>query len=120
MSRSDWNSQPEIGQRLRLVRQARESSLTSVAEACGLSAATLSRIENGKQDLTIATLVRLCEVLGCSPNDMLSAEQREPHSLLAALRDVQRAKEAFRGAAAHLESMEKRLRVFARPGKRRA
>src|SRR5687768_10801632 len=111
MGTRDWNTHLEIGQRLRLIRQAREEPLTAIADRCDLSAATLSRIENGKQDLSVATLLRLCDALGCFPNDVLAAGERDPNSILAALRDVQRAKAAFRAAADHVESMEKRLRL---------
>lgn len=116
-----YNSPAEIGQRLRMIRHAREASLSQIADEAGLSAATMSRIETGKQDLSVATLLVICDTLGCSPDDVLLNESRDPASLLAALGDVQRAKEAFAAAAAHVENMERRLRAFGiRDGKQRS
>lgn len=117
--RNDWNSVEEIGERLRAIRHARDASLGDIADPCELSVATLSRIENGKQDLSVRTLLALCDALDCSPNDVLATESRDPQSVLAALKDVDRAKEAFRSAANHVEAMERRLREFTR-GKKRA
>jgi transcriptional regulator with XRE-family HTH domain len=114
---SPFNTPLEIGQRLRIIRKIREASLSDVAEICHISAATLSRIETGKQDLSVTTLLILCDALACAPDDVLLTAARNASSLLAALSDVERAKEAFAAATEHVENMEKRLRAFAGAGK---
>lgn len=61
-----------IGQKLRSARQSQQLSLTQVATKARISAATLSRIENGKQALDVDTLFLLARILGASPADLVS------------------------------------------------
>jgi transcriptional regulator with XRE-family HTH domain len=100
-----------IGERLRAVRRARGESLHDIAQRCDLSAATLSRIETGKQDLSVSILLKMCAALETSHNDVLTSESLEP-AVLAALADVERAKAAFVEAAERVAAMEKRLRAL--------
>jgi transcriptional regulator with XRE-family HTH domain len=62
----------QIGDRLREARRKRRLSLQQVAQAAGISAATLSRIETSKQSLDIKLLVRVAETLGAPAADFLS------------------------------------------------
>jgi transcriptional regulator with XRE-family HTH domain len=52
-----------VGQRLRLIRKARKLSIRTLAEHCGLSANTLSLIENGKTSPSVSTLYQLAKGL---------------------------------------------------------
>lgn len=61
-----------IGERLRAARQTREWSLTQVAAKAKMSAATLSRIENEKQALDIATLFSLAKILGVPAEELVA------------------------------------------------
>jgi len=54
----------EVGPRLRQLREQKVMSARQVADAAGLSAAYLSRLENGHVSPTVATLARLVEAMG--------------------------------------------------------
>jgi len=60
-----------VGERLRTARMSRELSLGDVAGQIGVSAATLSRIENGKQSLDLPLFLDLARVLAVRPVAML-------------------------------------------------
>ncbi|MCL4504965.1 MAG: helix-turn-helix domain-containing protein [Chloroflexi bacterium] len=55
-----------VGYRLRQLRAVRELSIRTLAETSGLSANTLSLIENGKTSPSVSTLQRLAGALGVS------------------------------------------------------
>ncbi len=55
---------PLIGARLRAARQGRRLTIRDVAGASGLTAGFLSRLERDELQPSVASLVRLCEVLG--------------------------------------------------------
>jgi len=63
--------QPELGARLRLLRQERRLTLSEVANATGISASFLSLVESGKNDLTISRLARLCSYYRLGVEDVL-------------------------------------------------
>ena len=60
-----------IGDRLREARCARQYSLTDVAGKAHISAATLSRIENGKQSLDVGLFLLLLKILRIQASDVL-------------------------------------------------
>jgi transcriptional regulator with XRE-family HTH domain len=60
-----------VGTKLRQARQERELSLQAVAGQADISAATLSRIENGKQGLELGLFVRLAKILERNPADFV-------------------------------------------------
>ena len=78
-------STPEIGAALRLARQARRMSLSDVAEKAGMSVATLSRIETGKQNVDVSLLVSLAHILHVSPAALIegNGDGRQPMVVLA-------------------------------------
>lgn len=61
----------QIGDRLRQSRRDRRLSLQQIADNAGISAATLSRIETGKQSLDVALFLRLAEILDTPPSNFL-------------------------------------------------
>jgi len=63
-----------IGDRLREARAARQFSLSDVAEKAKISAATLSRIENGKQSLDVGLFLTLLKILRIQPADVLESD----------------------------------------------
>ena len=68
-----------LGGRLRSLRHERgELSLAEVGAATGMSSSFLSLVENGRNDLTVARLVRLVDYYGVSVTDLLPdpGEQR--------------------------------------------
>ncbi|MGH3672739.1 MAG: helix-turn-helix domain-containing protein [Pseudonocardiaceae bacterium] len=61
-----------MGRRLWQIRQARRKSLRVVAGLAGISAATLSRIENGERPLDSLTLIlALADALQISPSELV-------------------------------------------------
>ena len=60
-----------LGTKLRSLRRARGLSLTSVATATGISSSFLSLVENGKNDLTVARLIRLVAYYGVAVSDLI-------------------------------------------------
>ena len=63
-----------IGDRLREARAARQFSLSDVAEKAKISAATLSRIENGKQSLDVGLFLLLLKILRIQPSEVLEPD----------------------------------------------
>lgn len=53
-------------------RRASGVTQEELAERAEVTGATISRIENGKQNWTIGTLSRIASVLGCRPIDLLA------------------------------------------------
>ena len=60
-----------LGPRLRALRRMRSLSLAQVATASGISSSFLSLVENGKNDLTVARLIRLASYYGVAVTDLL-------------------------------------------------
>jgi transcriptional regulator with XRE-family HTH domain len=57
-----------IGQRLRAIREERKLSLRALADLCGMSFNTISRIERNETSPTVATLHLLAKALNVSIN----------------------------------------------------
>ncbi|HVE69727.1 MAG TPA: helix-turn-helix transcriptional regulator [Thermoanaerobaculia bacterium] len=76
---------PEVGGALRNARQARHLSLSDVAVKAGMSVATLSRIETGKQNVDVTLLVTLAGILHITPSTLLdgNGDGRQPAAVLA-------------------------------------
>ena len=66
-----------MGTNLRKARTAQNRSLESVASEASISAATLSRVETGKQALEMSLFLRLASILNCRPHDLLDGEGQE-------------------------------------------
>ena len=60
-----------IGTRLRAIRQKRGYTQEYVAEHAGISAQHCSGIECGNAKVSLPALVRLCNVLDATPDDIL-------------------------------------------------
>jgi len=60
-----------IGPRLHLERIRRGVSQTELARKTGIAQANLSNIENGKQDITVSTLLQICLALDIKPSSVL-------------------------------------------------
>lgn len=67
-----------IGSRMRYVRKHRKLSGQAVALRAGLPASTLSEIENGRRNATVATLGRIAVALECSLRDLMPLESSHP------------------------------------------
>jgi transcriptional regulator with XRE-family HTH domain len=62
------HTKPEIGTKVKTLRQERGLSLRALAELCDLSANTISLIERGVSSPSVATLHQLATALGVSIN----------------------------------------------------
>ncbi|WP_176224656.1 TetR family transcriptional regulator [Rhodococcus sp. 1168] len=65
----------EIGARVRVQRKLREMSLRDLARELGVSAATLSAVENGHTGLTTVRLAQIAGVLGIQPSTLVPADE---------------------------------------------
>ncbi len=73
---------PDVGRRVRAIREKREFSLRALAERSGLSINAVSLIERGQSSPTVATLHRLAAALDVRIVDLL-AEQEEAQVVYA-------------------------------------
>ena len=64
---------PKIGDLLRARRRSLDLSLQSVAEACEITKGFLSDVEHDKSSPSVATLVRLCDVLNVPVGSLFSS-----------------------------------------------
>lgn len=58
------NNREYIGERIAEIRQAKGLSIRQLAEACGVNFANIYKIENGKYNVSIDILGKICEALG--------------------------------------------------------
>jgi len=68
----------ELGQWLQQERVKQGIDLRTLSEQTGIDIGTISRVENMKTQVTLATAVRLCEGLGVTPLSLLEALERKP------------------------------------------
>jgi transcriptional regulator with XRE-family HTH domain len=71
-----------LGPKLRSLRRERGLSLTEVAEATRISSSFLSLVENGKNDLTVARLIRLVAYYGVAVSDLLPEDTVDQPEIL--------------------------------------
>jgi transcriptional regulator with XRE-family HTH domain/Zn-dependent peptidase ImmA (M78 family) len=84
-----------VGARLRRLREARGLSSKDVAERAGISAQSLSRIENGRHDVVFTTLQKILLAMRCTLRDLAEIDDE---------REVRRAIESE--STSSLESMD--------------
>ncbi len=60
--------------RLKEIRRARGMTAAEVAREIGVTQAAVANWENGRRSMNIDTMIRLAEVLECTPNDLLGFE----------------------------------------------
>lgn len=74
-SRNTGKQSPRIGHLLRERRRQLDLTLDAVAEATSLTKGFLSDIERDKTSPSVASLVKLCEVLGMPVGDLFSSSE---------------------------------------------
>jgi transcriptional regulator with XRE-family HTH domain len=62
-----------VGPRLRALRQQRETTLSSLSAATGISVSTLSRLESGQRRPTLELLLPLARAYGASIDELVGA-----------------------------------------------
>jgi transcriptional regulator with XRE-family HTH domain len=69
-------NQPNVGARIRAIRESRHLSLRALAERCGLSANAISLIERGENSPTVSSLHQLAGALGASIADFFRQDDK--------------------------------------------
>lgn len=72
---SDASLQSKLGRAIRVLRIAQGHTLPQVAYAAMISKGCLSKVENGKANLTLDTLERIAIALDVTSSDLLTAAQ---------------------------------------------
>ena len=54
-----------IGGQVAAIRKKKGLSIRELAEACGVTAQNITKIEHGKYNVSIDILGKICEALGC-------------------------------------------------------
>lgn len=67
----DLSLQKQVGKNIRNYRRARKMNQTILAKRINGSRPYVSNMENAKQNISISTLLELCNALECTPNDLL-------------------------------------------------
>lgn len=79
-----------IGNKLFSIRKRQGLTQAEVAEAAGLSDRTYAEIERGTVNMRIETILRICNVLHITPDEVLTAEntrmREQEEELLARLK----------------------------------
>ncbi|MEV5705283.1 XRE family transcriptional regulator [Actinoallomurus sp. NPDC052274] len=66
---------PRIGDRLRRVRRQRELTIERLAQETGLTKGFLSQVERDRANVSVASLLRICEVLGVRVGELFDEEE---------------------------------------------
>lgn len=64
----------DVGDRIRILRTTQKKTLQEIADSCGLSKSMISKIENNKTVPSVATLVKIAQVLETSISVLLEKE----------------------------------------------
>lgn len=75
-----------VGARLRAARQAKGLTLEDVAARAGMSTSTLSRLESGKRQASLALLVPITRQLGIRIDDLVRPDSPDPRVRRAVIR----------------------------------
>lgn len=59
------NSREKIGRRIAEIRQTKGLTIRQLAEMSGVNFANIYKIENGKYNVSIDILGKICDALGC-------------------------------------------------------
>jgi transcriptional regulator with XRE-family HTH domain len=69
--KNDTGMNQRFGQHLQDIRKSKELSLREVAEMCSLDNSNISKIEHGKFDIQLSTIIELARGLGVHPKQLL-------------------------------------------------
>ena len=72
----------EIGNKLLAIRKLTGMTQFEVAEAAGLSGRTYADIERGSVNMRVETILRICQALHITPDEILSAPEPQ-HSVVS-------------------------------------
>lgn len=63
--------QKQFGENLQKIRTGKKLSLRAMAANCDLDDSNISKIENGKFNVQLSTIIELANGLGIKPKDLL-------------------------------------------------
>jgi len=64
----------DVGDRIRILRTTQKKTLQEIADACGLSKSMISKIENNRTVPSVATLIKIAQILGTTISVLLEKE----------------------------------------------
>jgi DNA-binding Xre family transcriptional regulator len=63
------------GRNIKKLREAKKMTPLEMANLIGMTSSTVGTIEKGKVNITVPNLMMICNVLECTPNDILIVRQ---------------------------------------------
>jgi transcriptional regulator with XRE-family HTH domain len=66
-----------LGERIRNCRRAKQITQEGMAAHMGLTRTSIVNIEKGRQHLAVHQLVRISDLLGCTPGDLIPTAQED-------------------------------------------
>jgi transcriptional regulator with XRE-family HTH domain len=72
---SSGTRRPLVGPRLRRIRQERRLTIEQLARATGLTKGFLSQVERDRANVSVASLLRICDVLGVRVGELFDEDQ---------------------------------------------
>ncbi len=61
----------KLGKKIKLARVEKDMSQSNLAHAADIDSSHIGKIERGELNITVVTLFRIAEALGCSPSVLL-------------------------------------------------
>jgi transcriptional regulator with XRE-family HTH domain len=65
------NIAKRLGKKIKLARVEKDMSQSNLAHAADIDSSHIGKIERGELNITVVTLFRLAQALGCSPTILL-------------------------------------------------
>lgn len=108
------NNREYIGKRIAEIRQAKGLSIRQLAEASGVNFANIYKIENGKYNVSIDILGKICEALGyhvdIKPNmDEVIVTKEEIEELREKVREIEEKTSLTVKGSSLVEELKKRM-----------
>lgn len=109
------NNREYIGKRVAEIRQAKGLSIRQLAEASGVNFANIYKIENGKYNVSIDILGKICEALGyhvdIKPNmDEVAVTKEEIEELREKIRGIEEKSFVTVKGSYFVEELKKRMK----------
>ena len=98
----------EIGEKLYAIRLEKGLTQQELVMRSGVPQPNLSNIEKGRQDITVSTLLRLCDALRVPPASIFSEARRDFDKMPMTRERVERFAKAVWGDAVRLNENEQR------------
>jgi transcriptional regulator with XRE-family HTH domain len=70
-------AQKQFGEHLQAVREGKGLSLLKVSYNCSIDESHISKIEQGKFNITLSTIIELAKGLGVHPSELLNYDFRK-------------------------------------------